>query len=214
MTSDFKLPELGENVTSGDIVNVLVRQGQQIAANDGVVELETEKAVVEIPCPQAGTITKIHVKKGDTVKVGQTLLTLETEAEAPATAKPAATPAAPGKPGPSPKGEGSKDRVVPAGPAARRLARELGVDLGQVRPSGAHGQITSEDVQAAAGTGARPETGTAAVAGSTLEPPHPGPLPKGEGDQDAGGRSAANACRAFAALSPSRCPAPPPPSHM
>ena len=81
MPIDFKLPELGENITSGDIVNVLVREGQTIAANDGVVELETDKAVVEIPCPYAGKIAKIHVKKGTTVKVGQVLVTVEAETE-------------------------------------------------------------------------------------------------------------------------------------
>jgi len=69
MSIEFKLPELGENIESGDIVNVLVQEGQMIAANDGVFELETDKAVVEIPCPHAGKITRIHVKKGDTVSV-------------------------------------------------------------------------------------------------------------------------------------------------
>ena len=75
MSIDFKLPELGENIDSGDVVNVLVHEGDAIAANDGVIELETDKAVVEIPCPHAGKVTKIHVSKGDTVKVGQALLT-------------------------------------------------------------------------------------------------------------------------------------------
>src|ERR1017187_6997081 len=83
MVTEFKLPELGENITSGDIVNILVHEGEEITANQGVVELETEKAVVEIPCPHAGKIVKVQVKKGDTVKVGQVVLTLEAEAEAP-----------------------------------------------------------------------------------------------------------------------------------
>jgi hypothetical protein len=82
MNVEFKLPELGENITSGDVVNVLVHEGQEIAANDGVVDLETDKAVVEIPCPHAGKIGKILVKKGQTVKVGQPLLTVEAEAAA------------------------------------------------------------------------------------------------------------------------------------
>ena len=58
MIAEFKLPELGENITSGDVVNVLVREGDVIAANDGVIELETDKAVVEIPCPLAGKVAK------------------------------------------------------------------------------------------------------------------------------------------------------------
>ena len=76
MNIDFKLPELGENIHSGDVVNVLVQEGDVIAANDGVVELETDKAVVEIPCPHAGRVAKLLVKKGDTIKVGQAILTI------------------------------------------------------------------------------------------------------------------------------------------
>ena len=71
MNIDFKLPELGENVHSGDVVNVLVQEGDVIAANDGVVELETDKAVVEIPCPHAGRVARLLVKKGDTIKVAR-----------------------------------------------------------------------------------------------------------------------------------------------
>ena len=91
MNIDFKLPELGENIHSGDVVNVLVQEGDVIAANDGVVELETDKAVVEIPCPHAGRVAKLLVKKGDTVKVGQAILTIaggETAEPAAAAAQP------------------------------------------------------------------------------------------------------------------------------
>ena len=96
MNIEFKLPELGENITSGDVVSVLVREGDVIAANDGVIELETDKAVVEIPCPHAGKITKVHVAKGQTVKVGQPVLSVEVEAEAIGNGRePAAAPAKP-----------------------------------------------------------------------------------------------------------------------
>ena len=90
MIAEFKLPELGENIASGDIVNILVHEGEEITANQGVVELETEKAVVEIPCPHAGKVVKLQVRKGDTVKVGQVVLTLEVEAESPERPPPAA----------------------------------------------------------------------------------------------------------------------------
>ena len=119
MNIDFKLPELGENVASGDVVSVLVREGDVIAANDGVVELETDKAVVEIPCPYAGEVTKVHVAKGQTLKVGQPVLSVEMEAEipaklqaAPAKPRPAVTPAKPAKsphPSPLPEGEGTEE---------------------------------------------------------------------------------------------------------
>ena len=159
MNIDFKLPELGENVHSGDVVNVLVQEGDVIAANDGVVELETDKAVVEIPCPHAGRVAKLLVKKGDTVKVGQVILTIASgkrplqrpsrrpfrpKLQRPQQArgsKPVATgaaaPAVLDRPGP-----------IPAGPAVRRLAREHGVDLRTVAGSGKYGRITPEDLQA------------------------------------------------------------------
>lgn len=79
MAIEFQLPELGENVEGGDVVNVLVQEGETIAGNTGVIELETDKAVVEIPCPHAGRVSKLLVKKGQTVKVGQTVLTIEPE---------------------------------------------------------------------------------------------------------------------------------------
>ncbi len=152
MSIEFKLPELGENIESGDIVNVLVREGEVIDGNQGVVELETDKAVIEVPCPRAGKIEKILVGKGDSVKVGQALLTIDAEAEPeedkPTEAPPAkkatragAPPAAP----PAPAMGGP----VPAGPAARRLARELGIDLTRIAGTGTRGRITVEDVQAA-----------------------------------------------------------------
>ncbi|MFH1918856.1 MAG: dihydrolipoamide acetyltransferase family protein [Planctomycetota bacterium] len=170
MNIEFKLPELGENVENGDVVKILVREGQVIAANDGVCELETDKAVVEIPCPHAGKITTIHVKKGETVLVGQTLLTLEAAEEEPAGGQPIAeTPAVEAlsessaaladKPPVAPEAgaAASVQGPIPAGPAARRLARELGVDLGRISGTGQRGRITPEDVKSA--SQATPEAG-------------------------------------------------------
>ena len=182
MNIEFKLPELGENIAVGDVVNVLVEEGEPIAANQGVCELETDKAVVEIPCPHAGRVVKIHIHKGDTVSVGQTLITLDAdgdgkpaEAETAPSRKPApaaqtvvaaaavrrgrrrltavadaagrAAAVSPGRhAGRSPDHGGAP---VPAGPATRRLARQMGVDLRRVHGSGPGGRITPEDVQAA-----------------------------------------------------------------
>ena len=70
MAIDFKLPELGENIHSGDVVSVLVSVGDEIQNDQPVVERETDKAVVEVPCPHSGRVTAIHVKKGDTVQIG------------------------------------------------------------------------------------------------------------------------------------------------
>jgi len=169
MSIEFKLPELGENVHSGDVVNVLVQEGDEVAANDGVLELETDKAVVEIPCPHAGRIEKLHVQKGDTIKVGQLVMTLDEASPAAVQAKPAAlsqpaaqeaAPPAASKPSvPPPAAPPETGEDIPAGPATRRLARELGVDLAQVQGSGKHGRITPEDVEATiGGAGAPPRT--------------------------------------------------------
>ena len=172
MITEFKLPELGENIASGDIVNILVHEGEEITANQGVVELETEKAIVEIPCPHAGKVVKLQVKKGDTVKLGQVVLTLEAEAESAEKPPPvvaeslAATKIQPTAtrphPNPPPEGEG----IVPAGPAVRRLARELGVDLGRVHGSGPHGRISAEDVRAVSAPAAAPSACGFAIARS------------------------------------------------
>lgn len=197
MAFEFKVPELGENIASGDVVNVLVREGQQVAANQGVVELETDKAVVEIPCPQAGRVSKVHVKKGDTVRVGQLLLTLEADGAAAATKTPAAAPAAvetkaepkaakqpaaPPPPAEAPAPPPAVGEPLPAGPAVRRLARELGVDLAAVHGSGKNGRITEDDVRQASGAKAatpapaKPQPSAAAL----LEPV----VPPGEAGQD------------------------------
>jgi pyruvate/2-oxoglutarate dehydrogenase complex dihydrolipoamide acyltransferase (E2) component len=162
MNFEFKLPVLGENIASGDVVNVLVHEGDTIKANDGVVELETDKAVVEIPCPRGGKIDKVLIKKGDTVKVGQVLISLVEGAEGASTAsaaKPAgnsaaATSAATKAAAPVATKAAPAAAVVehvgpiPAGPAARRMARELGVDLRHTAGSGRNGRITLEDIQA------------------------------------------------------------------
>jgi pyruvate dehydrogenase E2 component (dihydrolipoamide acetyltransferase) len=176
MLIDFKLPSLGENVESGDVVNVLVKEGDLIEGNRGVIELETEKAVVEIPCPHAGKIVKVHVKKGDRIKVGQTILTVEAEArvqgsgfrvQGSAVAQPArtASPRHPVTPSPETAGKPARyagpvtaapPQLLPAGPSARRLARESGVDLGTVQGTGTRGRITPEDVKAAGARGVEP----------------------------------------------------------
>lgn len=191
MNFEFKLPELGENIDSGDVVSVLVREGDVIAGNDGVIEVETDKAVVEVPCPQAGKIVKVAVQKGQTIKVGQPLLTIEVEAEAtekprPAVAEPAAATsqseaeAVPIAESPHPKGEGTERAL--AGPEARRLARELEVDLHQIQGTGKGGRVTVEDVRAATTAPAAPTEGVPAQRGSR-EPA----VPPGELGQDAYG---------------------------
>lgn len=153
MDIEFKLPELGENITSGDVVTVLVREGDVIAGNDGVIEVETDKAVVEVPCPHAGKIVKVHVQKGQTVKVGQPLLTVQTEEPA-QVPTPAASPTPEAVTSESEKQAAEtlarKSTAAVAGPEARRLARELNVSLENIQGTGKGGRITVEDIRAAA----------------------------------------------------------------
>ncbi|MEN6452441.1 MAG: dihydrolipoamide acetyltransferase family protein [Thermoguttaceae bacterium] len=119
MSIEFKLPEVGDNMTGGDVVSVFVREGDVIAANDVVLELETEKAIVEISCPYAGVVAKVHAGKGQTIKIGAPLLTIETaKAAAGDGTAPAEGPLAPeeedAKPG-VPAQRGSREPAVPPG---------------------------------------------------------------------------------------------------
>jgi pyruvate dehydrogenase E2 component (dihydrolipoamide acetyltransferase) len=213
MPSEVKLPELGENLEGGDVLDIKVAVGDQVSQGQPLVEIEAEKSTVEVPSPVAGKVAKILVKKGDAVSVGQTFCLIEGEGgdkngaktaparEAPsamaepepkAAARPemadpaesggdtaeesAVTPApspAPEKDGRDGKADERKedekaipqilpsrlaatrsgarpevtDQIVPAGPATRRLARELGVDLSQVPGSAPGGRVTQEDVK-------------------------------------------------------------------
>jgi len=171
---EFKLPDLGEGVHEGEVVNVLVKEGDTIAEYQPMLEVETDKAAVEIPAPKAGVITKIHVAPGETVKVGQTLITIDDSGAAPETGEPKAqveaAPAAPPEPSvpetPTPAAEKAvatppvaqpaeelpaREGPVPAAPAVRKLARELGVDISAVPGSGPRGRIVREDVEKYAG---------------------------------------------------------------
>lgn len=171
---EFKLPALGEGVKSADVAAVRVAVGETISADAVVMELETEKAVMELPCPYGGKITGIHVKPGDTITVGQPVLTIESTAGAARSPAPVANlsppaaalnPAAPqkpagvappkserpvltGSPQASVPGSAGQELPVPASPSTRRLARQLGVDLRQVPGTERGGRITAEDVQA------------------------------------------------------------------
>jgi pyruvate dehydrogenase E2 component (dihydrolipoamide acetyltransferase) len=195
MSVEFRMPELGENIESSDVVSLLVREGDTIAGNDGVIEVETDKAVVEIPCPYAGKIGKVHVTKGQTIKVGQPLLTIQAEAAEVASGEEHVRPSTPDHEESSVVSAPAKpraiERPVAAGPEARRLARELGIDLTRLTGSGKAGRITVDDVRNAAAApqevNAAPDGGDgsdgAVVQPGTREPA----VPPGELGQDAYG---------------------------
>src|SRR5690242_15000569 len=156
MARVFVLPDLGEGLTEAEIVRVLVREGEVVGEDAPLVEVETDKAQVEIPSPMAGRVQAVHVRPGQTVKVGAPLVSFgaapETAARpSPATGAPAAaaTPAtdrasvAPATDrAAAPPARAADDGPVPATPATRRLARELGVDLRAVRATGPGGRVS------------------------------------------------------------------------
>jgi pyruvate dehydrogenase E2 component (dihydrolipoamide acetyltransferase) len=156
----FKIPDLGENIDSGEVVKLLVKVGDVVEVEKPLLELETGKAVVEVPSDVSGRVAAILVEEGDHVTVGQAIITIETDlkAEISATApSPVAPKAAPAvekaaKPVQTPE--------ISAAPKTRAAARELGVDLPAVKGTGEGGRVSEEDVRAASATAPR---GTAAI---------------------------------------------------
>jgi len=148
MVQQFRFPDVGEGITEGEIVRWLVKEGDEIKADEALAEIETDKAVVEMPSPFAGTVLKLHFKEKDLIKVGEVLVTIGEKGEAvpeaaPAPAgMPAARPAAPVRAAaPGRTGE------VLATPKVRALAKELGLDINAVPGTGPAGRITEEDVR-------------------------------------------------------------------
>ena len=154
MSRQFTLPDLGEGLTEAEIIAVLVREGDVIKEDVPLLEVETDKAQVEIPSPIGGRVEKVHVQPGQTVKVGAVLVTFSDDGPATRSAPSAAAataprgaPARPAAPTPPPAPAAGP---VAATPATRRVARELGVDLKTVRGSGPGGRVLDTDVRAAA----------------------------------------------------------------
>lgn len=152
----FRLPDVGEGIAQAEIIEYLVKPGDNVKADQPVIRIETDKAVVELPSPVAGTVVEIPFKPGDTANVGDPLLIIETEAEAFAIAQgPPPRKIETPRPVP-PQPEAAQAARVLATPHTRRLARELGVDITTVKGSGDHGRITDDDVRGAAAQAAAP----------------------------------------------------------
>jgi pyruvate dehydrogenase E2 component (dihydrolipoamide acetyltransferase) len=142
MPYEFKLPDLGEGVAEGEVARWLVETGQTIAEDDPLVEIQTDKATVEVPSPAAGVVSAILVQPGELVPVGTPLVVIgDGDATAPAVAASEERSAEPNE-------ELAASGRVQATPLVRKLAAELGVDLAAVTGSGPGGRITDEDVRA------------------------------------------------------------------
>ena len=183
--SEFRLPELGENIEQGDLVRLMISAGTRVSPGQPIMELETDKAVVEVPSSVSGVVKSIQVKAGDKLKVGQVIFTLEGDGAARTRTKPEPVEHVSGQQGarlafqaaiqaegkteeqalppdqPSPplptftmpvqlgKVAGTEQRPpIAAAPMVRRLARELGVDIYEVKGSGPGGRISEDDVKA------------------------------------------------------------------
>jgi pyruvate dehydrogenase E2 component (dihydrolipoamide acetyltransferase) len=179
----MKLPELGENIEGGDVLRVMVKPGDAIKKDQPVLELETDKATIEVPSSASGVVKEVKVKPGEKVKVGQTIFIVDDGAEAGGDAAKADAPAPkktepakeeapappkaaepvkaepkrkaevvemkPSKPAAAAAATPSADpSSIPAAPSARRLARELGVNIQDIQGSGAGGRISMDDVTA------------------------------------------------------------------
>lgn len=156
MTQVFTLPDPGEGIHEAEILDVLVSTGDAVREGEIILQIETDKAVIEVPSPFTGTVAEIKVTKGEVVRVGEVLMTFTTaetgktpeqqqprqRAEVPQKAEPVSRPVAAAP---------TNGHPVPAAPATRRLAMELGVDLQAVPRSGPGGRVTAEDVRAFAG---------------------------------------------------------------
>ncbi len=186
--SEFRLQELGENISEGDLVRLMIVPGAKVSEGQPVMELETDKAVVEVPSTVSGIVNEVKVKEGEKIKVGQVIFTLQGAAPLQAeTTRPASRPVEhvsgqhgarlafqaairaegkteeqalpPDQPQPRPaafsmpvqlgKVAGTEHReAIPAAPSTRRLAREIGVDIYEVKGTGPGGRISEDDVKA------------------------------------------------------------------
>ena len=153
MPFEFKLPDLGEGITEGEIRKWLFKEGDSVEEHQNVLEIETDKAIVEVPSPRAGRIAKINKVEGETAKVGDVLMTIAAEGEAvEEKPKPQETPKSVSVVGVLPEEED-----VLATPASRAAARELGIKIEEVRGTGPGGSVTLDDVRKAAGTAGKAE---------------------------------------------------------
>lgn len=171
MATDYLLPDLGEDIEEAEVIAVHVHAGDRVERDQAVIEVETEKANLDVPAPYAGAITAVHVSVGDTIRPGQAIVAIEAEegvkpsspavsmtppaAKPPAPPPPAATPA----PAPPPPAVArppaaatpvlpSDGGLVPASPSVRMFAREIGVALGEVAGTGPGGRVSIDDVKA------------------------------------------------------------------
>ncbi|MBH5317747.1 2-oxo acid dehydrogenase subunit E2 [Paenibacillus sp. GSMTC-2017] len=156
---EYRFPELGEGLHEGEIIKVLIKPGATVTDDDIILEVQNDKAIVEVPCPVNGKVLEVFVKDGQVCHVGDVVAIIDAEGDVPEQAAPAveapkkeeAAPAAASTPAPAaapaPQAEvKATNSLVLATPSVRKFAREKGVDLTQVSGTGKNGRITRDDV--------------------------------------------------------------------
>ena len=197
MAYKFRLPEMGEGLTEGDIASFLVKEGDQVKDGDPLVEIQTDKSTTQLVSPVAGTIKKIEAKEDDHVEKGNDLVLIDdgkdgvstnvededaedaddsaddTAAEESSAPVESEAPAASSAPAPAPKQGGvaplaEPNKLVMAMPSVRQYARDKGVDISLVQPSGNHGQVLKEDIDNFNGAAASGPAASAPAANATV----------------------------------------------
>jgi pyruvate dehydrogenase E2 component (dihydrolipoamide acetyltransferase) len=158
MVREFKLPDVGEGVAEGELVSWLVEEGDTVSEDQPVAEVETDKAIVEVPSPVNGSVRELRAEEGEVVPVGNVIITFNVEgeeADEPTTESAESDEPTESQEEVAEEPEVSEETTTPDGrvfaaPSARRLARELGVDIGEVEGTGPSGRVTEGDVRSAA----------------------------------------------------------------
>ncbi|WP_227353006.1 2-oxo acid dehydrogenase subunit E2 [Haladaptatus salinisoli] len=166
MVREFKLPDVGEGVAEGELVSWLVEEGDAVSEDQPVAEVETDKAIVEVPSPVNGTVRELRAEEGEVVPVGNVIITFDVEgeeADEPTTESAESEAPTESQEEVAEEPDVSEETTTPEGrvfaaPSARRLARELGVDIGEVEGTGPSGRVTERDVRTAADSGESDES--------------------------------------------------------
>ncbi len=186
--NQFILPDLGEGLEEAELIKWVVSEGDTVEEHQILAEMETDKALVEVPSPRSGTIKTLHGNDGDVIKVGAVFVTYEGGPDDAPAAKPAPAVEAKaeeredagtvvGQVSDSLAGMGSGDGKALAAPAVRRLARDLGIDIDGVAGTGIGGRVTAKDVRNAAEGGGTTKPAPTAPAASSPAPSTPAPAP-------------------------------------
>ncbi|MDK9726040.1 MAG: 2-oxoglutarate dehydrogenase complex dihydrolipoyllysine-residue succinyltransferase [Sterolibacteriaceae bacterium MAG5] len=173
MLIEVKVPQLSESVAEATLVSWHKKEGEAVARDENLIDIETDKVVLELPAPDAGVIVKIIKGNGESVTSGEVIAQIDTEAKA--SAAPAAAKAAPAAAAPAVKAAAPAAAPAGVGPAARKALAEKGIDAAVVQGTGPGGRVTKSDVLGTSAPAAKPAAAAAPVAAPAARPSLPDP---------------------------------------